>query len=246
MEVVVPMQDLHFDSAIATPYISAPSSPTHFSSNPFDLYYDCTTPTTADHDDDDDFVFDFKKGEPPPPLTTAEELFEHGRIRPLKPPPPFHIQNSDFFPNGDGESNKPPRLFPSLQIPSGTRKGSIPLPTTAVAGGREDGGNVRKPISPPPKQAALGSDGRKWWFIDLFLFRSSSEGHTAGDSISSARRRARGTISTHYAERRALAEEKRKQTALPYRQSLFSCLRFPRRSTRPSVGDGIGIHGLHG
>ncbi|KAG4114109.1 hypothetical protein ERO13_D12G025300v2 [Gossypium hirsutum] len=110
MEMVapVPAVDFNFDSACSSPYMtapsspqrfgnflfSAPSSPTHVSS----LYpFQWEEKRKSNHDDDDDgghgceedFEFNFSGHLEIPSLSAADELFDGGKIRPLKPPPGY-------------------------------------------------------------------------------------------------------------------------------------------------------------
>lgn len=212
MEVVVPVQEFHFDGA--TPFLSAPSSPKRI-----EFYYHYTTapasPTAAsvrssppskgkEHasafadDEDDDFAFDFSghldKGVLPPEPTTADELFEKGKIRPLKFPlplisPSFSRQivgkHSDPFSNSMAEAAREGRgrnRGPSISS-SRSRKGSRSLSPLRDAG-EIDG--LQAPFTGSTSFSCKGSGGdvggsRKWCFKDLLLFRSASEGRATGD-----------------------------------------------------------------
>ncbi|KAF8410019.1 hypothetical protein HHK36_002539 [Tetracentron sinense] len=119
--IPVPATDFNFDSGCSSPYISAPSSPkpfgelyfsaptsptrasaiyrdfnnssASFSLIPFDWEEKPGKPKSnenPDNDDDDDFAFDFS-GELERASLSAEELFDGGKIRPLKPPPRLQI-----------------------------------------------------------------------------------------------------------------------------------------------------------
>ncbi|CAL9150120.1 uncharacterized protein LOC103992219 [Musa acuminata AAA Group] len=353
MEVVVPVQDLHFDSACTSPYVSAPSSPKllgepfdffrHYTSAPtsptrasaiyarFDAvsYNDSLPPAAAasgngfdleekpgttkprgrstkdEQEDVSDFVFEFsghldKDGLPV--LTTADELFEEGRIRPLKPPrrvthqvmedassvassPRSPKQRGLWSPchrgsGGRGEEFEP---FSAATVDVTRDRGSEkkPNPPSFSSSRRRKGWRSLSPLregglfrtaannTPPPptvSTAALktggGSGSKKWRLMDLLLFRNASEGRATGnrskdplrkytllsppsssnkkattedlknssfrstDSSGSIRRRRASSHEMHYAANRAASEELKKKTALPYRQSLFGCLRF--------------------
>ncbi|XP_044488926.1 uncharacterized protein LOC123213534 [Mangifera indica] len=112
MEVVMPIPatDFNFDSNCSSPYMTAPSSPQRFgnfffsaptspSRLPSSLYVDLnnnhsssssTKLFNAEHnhnshdDEDDDFEFNFS-GQLEPTSLSADELFDGGKIRPLKP-----------------------------------------------------------------------------------------------------------------------------------------------------------------
>ncbi|KAJ1377967.1 hypothetical protein SESBI_48325, partial [Sesbania bispinosa] len=113
MEVVVPMGvnapvDFNFDSNCSTPYMTAPSSPQRFGN----LFFSAPTSPTRispffhqindlpsssvssvlDHNNksfgnDDDFEFNFSGNLERASLSAADELFDGGKIRALKPPP---------------------------------------------------------------------------------------------------------------------------------------------------------------
>ncbi|KAK7362665.1 hypothetical protein VNO77_04784 [Canavalia gladiata] len=115
MEVVLPVIDFdfNFDSNCSSPYITAPSSPQRFgnfffsaptsptrpsspvssvSSVPFhrELKPALPKPNATHHhhlDHDHDFEFNFSSHLQTPSLSAADELFDGGKIRPLKPPP---------------------------------------------------------------------------------------------------------------------------------------------------------------
>ncbi|XP_042491796.1 uncharacterized protein LOC122071504 [Macadamia integrifolia] len=113
--------DFNFDSACSTPYISAPSSPKRFgefyfsaptspsrasafyrefndfssSVIPFEWEEKPGTPKSKassknNDDEDDDFAFDFS-GHHERNSLSAEDLFDGGVIRPLKPPPRLQL-----------------------------------------------------------------------------------------------------------------------------------------------------------
>ncbi|XP_020585122.1 uncharacterized protein LOC110027851 [Phalaenopsis equestris] len=280
MDVVVPVQELQFESATTTPYMSAPSSPKHFGLDPLELYYPYAglpaSPT------DDDFAFDFSgqldSNAQPPPLTSADELFEQGKIRPLRPPPRLCGSPHDPFTATikRGRNGTPVSVSPTIS-PSRSLKGSRSLSPLKTGKGRTH--HIQTPISsqnPPTATISCsctrgGGEGSwKWRIKDFLLFRSASEGRATGDrskdflqkftalpssssfqpnlkkeggrdvSRSSSFRSvdsngsvrqgsARRDVSPHarhYTANKAAAEEMKKKTALPYRQSFFSCLRF--------------------
>ncbi|KAJ8625096.1 hypothetical protein MRB53_033626 [Persea americana] len=286
-------------------YFSAPTSPTRISSiyNQFNSIETNTTPSSpssipfdweekpgkpksrdAEHDPESnyDFAFDFSGQLDKPPLTAAEELFDHGKIRPLKPPPRLQLGFGDE-PRKSPVSS-PKRIFRNAFSPRSrkdvdpfaaaieeTRKGSD------GARGRERGPGVgssspirrgTRSLSPfrvsdsNPKSSSASSSSslkggsRKWRLKDFLLFRSASEGRAtdkdplrkyallskkgsedaknasfrstdSSGSVSSSRRI--GTVSAHelhYTANRAVSEEQKKKTFLPYRQGLLGCLGF--------------------
>lgn len=103
-------------------YTSAPTSPSRVaailassSAVPFDWEEKPGTPKSPRSDDVDDFAFDFsgqlEKGVPLPDLTTADELFEEGKIRPLKlkPPPRLYNLSTVDKSNKDSAGSSSPR-----------------------------------------------------------------------------------------------------------------------------------------
>lgn len=284
MEVVVPIQEFHFESATTTPYMSAPSSPKHFGLDPLEFYYPyAATPTSpaAAVDDDDDFAFDFsgqlENNAQPPALTSADELFDQGKIRTLRPPPSLRSPHDAPAATINRERNSPFSAFSPEISHSQSPKGSRSVSPLRTGKGIVD--HFQTPISSHPSPIAAiscsckggGGEGSwKWRIKDFLLFRSSSEGRATGDmskdflrkftalpsssssqpklkkegggnvSRSSSFRSVDGNESVrqgsarcsvsphvrHYTANKAAAEEIKKKTALPYRQSFFSCLRF--------------------
>ncbi|PKU65883.1 uncharacterized protein LOC110115464 [Dendrobium catenatum] len=286
MEVVMPVQEFHFESATTTPYMSAPSSPKHFGVDPMEFYYPYagapTSPTAAEVEDE--FAFDFsghlEKNAQPPALTSADELFDQGKIRPLRPPPRLCSPPHDPFAAtvNRGRNSTPYSAFsPSISRSQSPKKSRSLSPLRAGKGSTD---HFQTPVSshPPPIATVScsckggGSDGSwKWLIKDFLLFRSASEGRAIGgsskdflrkftelpsssssppklkkagsgdvsrsssfrsvDSSGSVSRRGstRRAVSPHarhYTANKAAADEMKKKTALPYRQSFFSCLRF--------------------
>ncbi|KAH0727467.1 hypothetical protein KY285_003163 [Solanum tuberosum] len=109
METEVMMQspapvDFNIDSGCTTPYMSAPSSPpraaTLFYSAPasptrisplYDEFNWEEIPKEKDNPDED-FAFDFSGQLERISLSAADELFDCGKIKPLKPPPRFQYE----------------------------------------------------------------------------------------------------------------------------------------------------------
>ncbi|XP_057502093.1 uncharacterized protein LOC130785907 [Actinidia eriantha] len=86
---------------------------------------------------------------------------------------------------------------------------------------------------------------KKWKLRDLLLFRSASEGRASAEEVkhvsfrstesSGSASRRRGPVSAHemhYTANRALSEEMRRKTVLPYKHGLLGCLGF-----NPAVQD---------
>ncbi|GAV61357.1 DUF1645 domain-containing protein [Cephalotus follicularis] len=115
---------------------------------------------------------------------------------------------------------------------------------------------------------SFNKGSKKWKLKDLLLFRSASEGHaTSKDqlkkyvvlakkeaedvknasfrstdsgvgSVSSSRRR--GPVELHYTVNRAVSEELRRKTFLPYRQGLLGCLGFTPSNVHEISSRGFG------
>ncbi|XP_010939770.1 uncharacterized protein [Elaeis guineensis] len=210
MEVLVPLQDFHFDSTTTTPYISAPSSPERFG-DPFDLYCHYTSaptsPTraaaiyahvntistnnslrfsssspssaipfdweekpgtpkarssaaTTGHDSTDPFDFAFdcsgqldKAAGMTPTLLTADELFEEGKIRPLKLPPRLQYpvmedRSSVASSPRSPRSPKPKGLWSPLHRGRGRKGEEFDPFTAAMVEATTERGRDRAPTSP--------------------------------------------------------------------------------------------------
>ncbi|KAK8969160.1 hypothetical protein KSP40_PGU004800 [Platanthera guangdongensis] len=219
MEIVIPVQEFRFDSSTKTPFMSAPSSPKRFdfycrdatgptsltvaaSASRFSPPHKSSDNTAADDDKDDDFAFEFSgplnKGVPLPEITTADELFEKGKIRTLKfplklcPPAVSHQTSGEFSHpfSADANAAREGRLRsrgPSISA-SRSRKGSRSLSPLRDAGesDRFQDPNLNGSISCSCKDddgdGSSGGGGRKWCFKNLLLFRSASEGRATGNS----------------------------------------------------------------
>lgn len=214
-----PTHGFHFGSA----YVSAPSSPKPFSDVPSDYFYRHasapTSPTRAaaiyahfsnatDHEkpsDETDFSFSFsgplEKGGLTPALSTANELFEDGRIRPLHPPPRLHDPPSP-------KSRRPMGFWSPRHDGGGKGERSSPLPAETEKASRErarerapsasSSRSRSRSLSPlrgegPPnsslsssttnsytKGSGSGSGSKRWRLRDLLLFRNASEGRATG------------------------------------------------------------------
>ncbi|XP_078433289.1 uncharacterized protein LOC144704666 [Wolffia australiana] len=162
-------------------FTSAPSSPSRVAA----LLLHLDDPPPAD--DPDDFAFHFNGGSSP---LTAAELFDHGVIRPLKPPPRLQSQDSTLSPRS-------PKSPPSRFLLSPRRRPTPPPDPFAAAfelargrdlapppPGRRRAARSLSPLrrlfpahekAPPPPPAG----SRRWRLKDLLLFRSASEGRVA-------------------------------------------------------------------
>ncbi|KAH7575201.1 hypothetical protein JRO89_XS02G0061800 [Xanthoceras sorbifolium] len=207
MEVVMPVpasMDFNFDSACSSPYMTAPSSPQRFgnfffsaptspsrvsSSSSFyrdlnndDDHHRCSSLTfnvaeiknTKREEDDEDFEFNFS-GQLERTSLSADELFDGGKIRPLKPST-----------TSDSERIR------------GQRRSAEDQVCRAV----QERNRGRQKLQLP---------------VDRQL------------RIVSLRRRVPPSVSAHelhYTANRAVAEEMKRKTFLPYKQGLLGCLGF--------------------
>ncbi|XP_076949073.1 uncharacterized protein LOC143621591 [Bidens hawaiensis] len=107
MEVQVispsPAAGFNFDSTSTTPYATAPSSPQ--STIPFTWEEKPGIPKQNEHEyeNDSDFAFGYLERHS---ISAADELFDCGKIKPLKPPPRLHVSNDSHSP----KSPKSPKL----------------------------------------------------------------------------------------------------------------------------------------
>ncbi|KAF3793921.1 hypothetical protein EJ110_NYTH08864 [Nymphaea thermarum] len=269
MEVVHPMHPSmgsHFDSsACSSPFTTAPSSPARRSGVGHFYFSAPTSPsrvhsavvpymwddltgkpkTSVVRDEDDDFEFQFSGPLTKElPISTADQLFHEGKIRPLLQPSESSIppsprsprrtsmdqgkrimrgDNSDRFSAANDESRKP-----AGRKERGRRTRSL-SPLRNEYFGDSCVGEDREGLKPSP------SKGSKRWSIRDLLFRSASEGRAkkSSDSKNSSFRstevasRSRSSAhELHYAANRALSEELKKRTFLPYRRGVLGCLGF--------------------
>lgn len=221
MEVVIPVPatDFHFDSSCSSPHISAPPSPKRFGDLSFYLSAP-TSPTRASSSSitfdwekktgrtksGSDFQFDFSGQLEKAHLAAAEELFDHGKIRPLKPPPRLQIEcNEETRKTTPVPSPKSPeRIFRDAFSPSGNDFDPFEAETqeTRKESERERGRERGPGLDPPPdssrratrslspfrflvwdskptattSSSSLKGGSSKWKLKDFLLFRSVSEG----------------------------------------------------------------------
>ncbi|XP_062220957.1 uncharacterized protein LOC133920357 [Phragmites australis] len=162
------------------------------------------TAMTADGGEVDDTDFDFgvllDKAAQTQELTTADELFDEGKIRPLKPPPRLLDGGSvGSSPRSARSAIWSPRLR-SLVGPgsadfdpfAAALAKAAKAPSPLGAGGKDDAGGIesasspKKPdsaTSPASTPPATNNGGRKKWRLsDLLLFRrASAKGRATGN-----------------------------------------------------------------
>ncbi|KAM7482527.1 hypothetical protein LguiB_007110 [Lonicera macranthoides] len=303
-----PAVDFNFDSTSNSPYATAPSSPQRFGTNYFfsaptsptrssPFFHHFSTPseipfnweekpgipktTTSPNElSDTDFAFDFS-GQLERPSLSADELFDDGKIKPLKPPPRFHYSDSPKSPKS------PKKMFKEAFSPRHKKKEIDPFsaaieqtrrerPIEEDQRGRERNHNpsnsgvkdkesrTSRSLSPlrasdmlfepeinqqTSKQSSSGSTWyNKWKLKDLLLFRSASEGSERNkkyallkksesddvknssfrstESSGGGSRRRVSAHELHYTANRAVSEEMRRKTFLPYKRGLLGCLGF--------------------
>ncbi|OIT07218.1 PREDICTED: uncharacterized protein DDB_G0271670-like [Nicotiana attenuata] len=313
IEVMMPSPavDFNVDSGCTTPYMSAPSSPPRVAT----LFYSAPASPTRisslydeinfDPIEDDDFAFDFSGQLERISFSAADELFDGGKIKPLKPPPRFQYEGKHI-----DSPKSPKKLFKEAFSPRHKKKDFDPLAAALQkqsqtedyqnlensSSSREKGTRSLSPFrvsdllydqesnqQNPKKSASVSSSSssssssstssvssmislwsKKWKLKDLFLFRSSSEGRASSTeqlnkyellkkshqedvknssfrSTDSVRSRKKGPVSAHelhYTMNRAVSEEMKKKTYLPYKQGLLGCLGF-NASMRESVSKSV-------
>ncbi|KAI3716067.1 hypothetical protein L6452_23128 [Arctium lappa] len=202
-----PAVDFNYDSATTSPYATAPSSPQ--STIPFIWEEKPGIPkqNNDDHCEDDvnddaDFAFGHLERHS---ISAADELFDCGKIKPLKPPPRLH------FSNDSPKSPKSPKLrFKEALSPRSKKKDFDPFSEALKQTSGEQGqarpesqrgrertarGTARHNVSrslSPFRVSDLVNDQKsatdrssptgltwynKWNLKNLLLFRSASEGN---------------------------------------------------------------------
>ncbi|XP_038707766.1 uncharacterized protein LOC120002964 [Tripterygium wilfordii] len=309
MEVMVPVPaaavDINFESTCSSPYMTAPSSPQRFGNNFFSVP---TSPSNFYHhlaeqsvilkskleeeedklliDDDQDFEFNFSGPLYVPPISAADELFDGGKIRALRPhsfaanstrktEDVLSEENSQTrgrqrssassSSSSSSSSNSiyvrresrslPPLRFPDVLIEQEAIAESTKASTSKTSNSRSYASAILSAIS--------FSRGYKKWKLKDLLFRSASEGRepltkysvlnlnrrevetanvksasfrSTEGSVGSVSRR-RGPVSAHelhYTTNRAVSEELKRKTHLPYKHGLLGCLGF----------NPAGVHGI--
>lgn len=273
-----PTGEFNFDSATTSPFVSCPSSPQRFGNHYFSAPSSPTRAAAfyRDHFLEDNTnsapvsreekqgvpvlknsrkieIIDFEfqligQLDQEPSISAADELFDGGKIRLLKPPPP-ELQNG---------SPKSPKLIIPLSSSEKIKDGDHL--SVAIQETKQHDQNQPKIFKTSSSLDQAQSDLQNakhnksvlaWYnklkLKDLLLFRSISEGHKekygmirkrynedlknssfrsteSGGSVSSRRRVS--AHEWHYTANRAAAEEMRKKTFLPYKRGLLGCLGF--------------------
>lgn len=314
--------DFNFDSNCSSPYMTAPSSPQRFGNSFFfsapasptriSAFYrdlnDHSLSTSSNRmishnkdddddyrDQDEDFEFNFS-GQLERTSLSADELFDGGKIRPLKPPTGYESGASTV----SSPRNKDPNPFDGVDhqvqhrgrervsdYSCSSRKGTrslSPIRVSDIMDEQEDNSQAARIIitstgshnnSNNSKSyassilSAISFSKKKWKLKDL-LFRSASEGRATSpdplrkyavlskkevmvddvknssfrstDSSSGSVSRRRAPVSAHelhYTANRAVSEELKRKTFLPYKQGLLGCLGFNPSGVH-DISRGIG------
>ncbi|KAD6795280.1 hypothetical protein R6Q59_020832 [Mikania micrantha] len=258
MEVQViqpsPAFDFYSDSTSTSPYVTAPSSPQ--SSIPFTWEEKPGIPKLHNCDqeyaeNDTEFAFGYLERHS---ISAADELFDCGKIKPLKPPPCLHSSNDS--PRSPKSPKSPKLRFKEALSPRSKKNDFDPFSEalSRTCGeqtesdencsnrGRErttksNRYKVSRSLSPfdrkntrdQPSPAGL-TWYNKWNLKNLLLFRSASEGSvtTRKDSWKKYRvpnkNQSFSFRSTDGGD--SMAEEMKGKNSLPYKSGLMGCLRF--------------------
>ncbi|XP_076885741.1 uncharacterized protein LOC143535342 [Bidens hawaiensis] len=213
-----PAAEFNFDSTATSPYATAPSSPHQSTMIPFFWEH---KPGIPKHDTD--FAFGHLERHS---ISAADELFDCGIIKPLKPPPCMH------FPSDSPGSCKPPS-FRFKEVLSGfdpfyeaLKHTPNPPEENATNYGRET--------------MTKSNKYNKWNIKNLLLFRSVSEGGVTTrkvtlnkyamlkkDEAFSFRSTDIGSMMVSVEEvNLTTVGETRRKANLPCKSGLLGCLRF--------------------
>ncbi|KAK9053380.1 hypothetical protein SSX86_030013 [Deinandra increscens subsp. villosa] len=221
-------------SPAATPYTTAPSTP---------LFY--SAPTSPIHalvgfqqDHDHDFAFNFTQ---PPPISAADDLFHAGKIKPLKPISDESPKSKDLdsftwaLNRKPGEQTQSPpkrsrsspfRISDILSDEDNNRKNSLTWYSkwnlkNLILFRSASEGSTRRSKDPVNKYTRItkGDEGVK-------ISRCRSGDSCSSSSVVGRVTRKVSAHEIHYTANRAVAEEMRRKTYLPYKSGLFGCLGF--------------------
>ncbi|CAH9057697.1 unnamed protein product [Cuscuta europaea] len=188
METAVPspstaLVDFNFDSACTTPFISAPSSPQRFSSDVTPIRWK----QNANEEEEDiiceSFDFEFSGPLEKTYFSAADELFDSGKIKPLKPLPPATCTRpspvdksfrTDEAADGRLRRGRETRCS-SNRRHKATRSLSPFRVADLLLDRKQSIDDENYPVSFTPSFISTVFSG-KWKLKDLLLFRSSSEG----------------------------------------------------------------------
>ncbi|KAL5982403.1 hypothetical protein ACLOJK_016474 [Asimina triloba] len=276
MEVAIPISQSHFESAPSPKpfspayysYFSAPASPARRSAV-YSEFSDWDEKPPRAHDETDaadaedgdcDFAFDFSGQLETASLTAAEDLFSHGKIRPLRPAMDFsETPKAPVSPKQRKENNPFADATANARTGAERERGRQRSTDSRISSSSRRGTRSLSPlrVSEPKaeQQSSLKGGSRKWRLKDLLLFRSASEGRatdkdrlrkfsvlppkkedvknssfrsidgSSGGASGSGSRG--GRVSAHerlYTANRAVSEDMKRKTFLPYKQGLLAFL----------------------
>ncbi|KAK8659784.1 hypothetical protein V6N13_029978 [Hibiscus sabdariffa] len=231
MVAAVPAVDFNFDSACSSPYMTAPSSPQRFGnffpsaptsptrvSSLYPISQWEGNPTTNhphdnDNDNGEDFEFNFS-GQLERASLSADELFDGGKIRPLKP---------QLCDQNLSRSNQQRGRETASSVHKKSRSLS-PLRVCDIMLEQEQQGaspSSSHKAANNPKSSYFSKVNRKWKLKDLLFFPEC----IGRESRNSRRRGSVSAHELHYTANRAVSEEMKRKTFLPYKQGL-GCLGF--------------------
>lgn len=165
-----PTVDFNGDSGCTTPYMSAPSSPPRVAT----LFYSAPASPTRisslydeinfDPIEDDDFAFDFSGQLERISFSAADELFDGGKIKPLKPPPRFQYDGKHI-----DSPKSPKKLFKEAFSPRHKKK-DFDAAALQKQSQTEDNQNLEKSSNSREKGTGLLSPFR---VSDLYMIKKA-------------------------------------------------------------------------
>lgn len=227
-------------------YFSAPSSPSHHLCR-FDFDHFPTNPRFKSPATNNESDFAFAVAEETKSISaSAEELFQDGLIRPMisLPPSPTRTNQKQNKTKTNTFAVSPQRVTRGEKRDVNfTKSVSNRRAARSVSPVRND---QRQPWQEREERnrGSVKGGSKKWRFKDLFLFRSASEGRAAEKdplkkytaasfrpfkSGSGSGGKRRGPVSAHelhYTTNRAVSEDLKKKTFLPYKQGILGRLSF--------------------
>ncbi|KAK8704497.1 hypothetical protein V6N13_048119 [Hibiscus sabdariffa] len=259
MEVVIsssPVMDFDFNSARSSPVSTAPSTPRRFG--------DCSisAPSSPTR------LFEFYRGigsicvDLEKTSRSAEELFDGGKIKPLKPPPRLKVDEYDQrspLLSSPREHGRGRERVQDSTLRNSSRRATRSLSPYRVSDNlwedeEQEREEQHKPTTKQSSASSLNSkpsfsstssksSSRKWRLRDLLLFRSASEGRASDKdplrkySATSFKkpeenknpggsRRKVSAHELHYTTNKAVSENMKKKTFLPYKQGILGRLAF--------------------
>nr|KAJ0211385.1 hypothetical protein LSAT_V11C400205620 [Lactuca sativa] len=210
---------------------------------------------------DSDFAFDVSGELYRDSSATAEDLFDGGVIKSMDPPPPVReIKNREIKTSRGRE-----RSSSGLVSSRSRRTRSLP-PVRGLE--QPPVRPTTDSTSTTLSASGSGKGSKKWSFKDLFLFRSASDGRAmdrdplkkysatfrkhdedlrnssirsdrSGSGSGSTRRGRVSAHELHYTVNRAVSNDMKKKTFLPYKQGILGRLAF--NPTVHALSNGFGV-----